>query len=72
MAMMTNTATNATTSGDFLTRLVSVLGDRLTKYGAYRRTVAELSSLNDRELRDFGANRSMIRSLAYEQAYRSM
>jgi len=72
MAMMTDTTAGATPARGFFARLVDSLGERMARYAAYRRTVSELSALSDRELRDFGANRTMIRSLAYEQAYRSM
>ncbi|WP_375691418.1 DUF1127 domain-containing protein [Pseudooceanicola sp. LIPI14-2-Ac024] len=72
MAMMTDTNAGATPSKGFFSRFIENMGERLTRYGAYRKTVAELQALSDRELRDFGANRTMIRSLAYEQAYRSM
>jgi len=72
MAMMTDTHAGATETRGFLARLVETLGERISRYAAYRRTVSELSMLTDRELRDFGANRTMIRSMAYEQAYRSM
>ncbi len=72
MAMMTETHAGATREAGLFARMVATLRDRLVRYGAYRRTVAELSELSERELRDFGASRSMIRSLAYEQAYRSM
>ena len=72
MAMMTATHAGATEPRGFFARLADTIGDRFTRYAAYRKTVSELSMLSDRELRDFGANRTMIRSLAYEQAYRSM
>ncbi|WP_235905889.1 DUF1127 domain-containing protein [Pseudooceanicola pacificus] len=48
------------------------LAEKLSRYGAYRRCVAELSALSDRELGDLGLHRSMIRSLAHEEAYRNM
>jgi uncharacterized protein YjiS (DUF1127 family) len=73
MAMMTKTRSAAISSeGGFFSRLVAGLVDRYTQYAAYRKCVAELSALNDRELRDLGLHRSMIRSLAHEEAYRSM
>jgi uncharacterized protein YjiS (DUF1127 family) len=34
----------------------------------YKRTVAELNMLNDRELNDLGLHRSMIKGLAREEA----
>lgn len=72
MTMMTDTHAGATPSKGVFARLVETVTERMTRYAAYRRTMSELSMLTDRELRDFGANRSMIRSMAYEQAYRSM
>lgn len=59
-------------NGGFLSRIVSGLTERYARYTTYRKCMDELSSLSNRELRDLGLNRSMIRSLAYEEAYRSM
>ncbi|WP_375173609.1 DUF1127 domain-containing protein [Pseudooceanicola sp.] len=71
--MMTETRSVAAPShGGFFSRLVAGLTERYTQYAAYRKCVEELSALNDRELRDLGLHRSMIRSLAHEEAYRSM
>ncbi|MGR3323376.1 MAG: DUF1127 domain-containing protein [Pseudooceanicola sp.] len=72
MAMMTDTHAGATPHQGYFARIVETIATRFKQFGVYRATVAELSMLSDRELNDFGANRSMIRSLAYEQAYRSM
>lgn len=73
MTMMTETRSAAApASGGLFTRIVAGLTERYTQYAAYRKCLAELSALNDRELRDLGLHRSMIRSLAYEEAYRSM
>lgn len=35
----------------------------------YRRTIEELSALDNRDLADLGLSRSMIRGIAYEAAY---
>ena len=35
----------------------------------YRRTIEELSALDNRDLADLGLSRSMIRGVAYEAAY---
>lgn len=73
MAMMTETQTAAAPSnGGFFARILAGLTERYTQYAAYRKIVDELSSLSDRDLRDLGLHRSMIRSLAHEEAYRSM
>ena len=72
MAMMADTRSAAIVNPGFFTRMVNRLEERFTQYAAYRKCVAELSALSDRELRDLGLHRSMLRSLAYEEAYRSM
>ena len=40
----------------------------LARRAVYKRTVAELNMLNDRELSDLGLHRSMIKGLAREEA----
>ena len=40
----------------------------LARRAVYKRTVAELNLLNDRELNDLGLHRSMIKGLAREEA----
>lgn len=71
MATMTETQTAASHGGQFA-RILAGLTERYTRYAAYRKCVNELTALSDRELRDMGLHRSMIRSLAHEEAYRSM
>lgn len=46
------------------------IADRIAKYRTYHRTLNELQALGDRELTDLGLNRSMLRSIAYETAYK--
>jgi uncharacterized protein YjiS (DUF1127 family) len=41
----------------------------LADYSLYRQTLAELESLNDRELRDLGLSRLSIRDVAYDSVY---
>jgi uncharacterized protein YjiS (DUF1127 family) len=41
----------------------------LTDYRLYRRTLAELENLSDRELRDLGLSRLSIRDVAYDSVY---
>ena len=73
MAMMTETSTAAVAShGGLFSRIAASFVERYTQYAAYRKCIAELSSLSDRDLRDLGLHRSMIRSLAHEEAYRTM
>jgi len=42
---------------------------RFAQHRAYRQTVAQLSTLGDRELADLGLHRSMIASVAAKGAY---
>ena len=49
--------------------LVARLRDHLARRALYRRTVAELRQLSDRELSDLGLSRSMITRIAYEAAW---
>jgi uncharacterized protein YjiS (DUF1127 family) len=41
----------------------------LADYRLYRRTLAELEALNDRELADLGLSRLVIREIAYDSVY---
>ncbi|MGA9433550.1 MAG: DUF1127 domain-containing protein [Roseobacter sp.] len=41
---------------------------RYAHYRTYHRSVAELRKLSDRDLKDLGLNRSMIKSVALEAA----
>ncbi|MDO5528751.1 MAG: DUF1127 domain-containing protein [Paracoccus sp. (in: a-proteobacteria)] len=45
------------------------LRDYLARRALYRRTVAELRQLNDRELNDLGLHRSMITRVASKAAW---
>jgi uncharacterized protein YjiS (DUF1127 family) len=72
MAMLTDTQTAHGAEGGFFSRMLTGLTTRYTHYAAYRKCVSELAALSDRELRDLGLHRSMIRSLAYESAYRNI
>lgn len=49
--------------------LIGRIRDNLARRALYRRTVAELRQLSDRELGDLGLNRSMITRIAYEAAW---
>ncbi len=48
---------------------VDVLVARFSRYAMFRRTISELSALNDRELADLGLSRSQLRRVAYQAAY---
>lgn len=41
----------------------------LADYRLYRRTLAELEGLNDRELADLGISRLVVRQVAYDSVY---
>lgn len=43
--------------------------DRFAGYMRYRRTLAELSDLSDRQLADLGLTRSMLQATAMEAAF---
>jgi len=45
------------------------MAQRTARYRTYRRTLAELQSLSDRDLTDLGVSRLSIRSIAYKAAY---
>jgi uncharacterized protein YjiS (DUF1127 family) len=51
--------------------LRSELLARVAKYRAYRATLNELGSLNDRDLADLGLHRAMIADVAREAAYKA-
>ncbi len=50
------------------TRLAAVRAD-YARWRTYRKTVAELAALSNRDLTDLGLSRSMISSVAHEAAY---
>jgi uncharacterized protein YjiS (DUF1127 family) len=65
---------NATRTGEWgiahqFNALVAKLSDQHRRYRVYRQTIAELQSLNDRDLADLGIHRSAISSIATEAAY---
>ena len=67
MAYTTMTRTTAATR---FSGLRATLADAIARRRTYRRTVAELSRLTDRELADLGIARSMIRGIALETVQR--
>ena len=70
---MTYTTYGTTTSNPGLrarisARMAAARAD-LGRWRVYRRTLDELSALDDRDLADLGLSRSMIRGVAIEAAY---
>ena len=49
--------------------MFEVLKSRITKRNAYRKTVAELSALSNRQLNDLGIQRANIAVVAREAAH---
>lgn len=71
--MPCNATTNAATVDRFglkarYLRIVDSLGERATQRAVYRRTVADLQALSDRDLADFGYHRSEIPRIARDAA----
>ncbi|PJE28497.1 hypothetical protein PSM7751_02465 [Pseudooceanicola marinus] len=52
-----------------ISRILGSVATRYARYSKYRRSISELSALTNRELSDLGLHRSMIKSVAYEEAY---
>jgi uncharacterized protein YjiS (DUF1127 family) len=47
-------------------KLITHIATRFEQYHIYNKTVDDLSKLSDRELKDIGIHRGMIRSVAME------
>ncbi|MCC1494072.1 DUF1127 domain-containing protein [Cognatishimia sp. F0-27] len=70
MAYASNTTRYAPAlSSDKASSLIASLRDRWARYTLYRRTLAELNGLSNRELADLGLSRAGLRSVAYEAVY---
>ena len=69
MAFATETRSATSDLALDLSASIYALMTRIADYRAYRRTVAELSDLNTRELTDLGLNRASIHAAAYEAVY---
>ncbi len=52
-------------------RIIDALAERAARRKVYRRTVAELQALSDRDLADFSFNRTEIPRIAKEAADRA-
>ncbi len=48
----------------------AAVAQAVADYRLYLRTLSELRSLNDNELRDLGISRFTIREIAYDSVYR--
>ncbi len=69
---MTYTTYATTTSATLRDRLAARMATTRKGFGqwrTYRRTLDELSALDNRDLADLGLSRSMIRGVALEAAY---
>ena len=70
MAYATHTLTLSAGISARLTAVVANLKDSMARRAMFKQTVRELSTLSNRELADLGLSRSMIKSIAYEAAYK--
>ncbi|WP_163851106.1 DUF1127 domain-containing protein [Pseudooceanicola aestuarii] len=69
MTMMTDTHSAAAPQAGLFSRAYAAIADRLARRAVFNKCMDELASLSNRELADLGLHRSMIRSIAYEEAY---
>lgn len=69
MAVTTHHSSTAGSLGAWAHQIVETLRLRLEQRRLYRRTLAELSGLSNRELADLGLHRSELRRVAYQAAY---
>ena len=53
---------------EVLAKRIKNMAKKMERYGRYRTTMRELSSLTDRDLADIGINRGMIHQVALEEA----
>lgn len=64
-----HTTTAAHSASESFKAWLLQLQERAGNYWHYRKTIAELSSLSDRELADMGMGRSFIKRTALEAVY---
>ena len=53
-----------------ISEMMANLSERRAKNRVYRTTLSELSNLSNRDLADLGMSRTMIKSVAYQAAYK--
>ncbi|WP_376876549.1 DUF1127 domain-containing protein [Albirhodobacter sp. R86504] len=72
MALMT-TASMHRNGGLFsaLSAFFLNIADKRARFFEYRRVLAELNTMSDRELADVGISRHSVRDLAWEAAYKA-
>lgn len=56
---------------DLVAEMRTDLSERWARHSTYRETLNELQDLSPREMADLGINPSMLRSIAYEAAYKN-
>ena len=71
MAFVTTTRRFEAGIFDRIASAANSAASSLNNYRVYRKTVSELNMLGAKDLADIGLNRSMIKSVAYEAAYKS-
>ena len=69
MAFMTDTLSAAGSIVERIGRIRAAIGDRHARQTLYRRTLAELQALSDRDLADLGIARGDLHDLAREAAW---
>jgi len=62
-------STQTTPIANTLRGTLADVGERWTQYRTYRRTLAELSVLSNRDLADLGLHRSALRGIAWKATY---
>lgn len=70
MAFATQTNTLSAGFAARISAVVAHVTEALARRAVFNQTVRELSSLSNRDLADLGLSRSMIKSVAYEAAYK--
>ena len=69
MTFQTQTALGGITIAERIASLQSAFAERRAKRKVYTTTLRELSGLSNRDLRDLGISRSMIKQISYDAAY---
>lgn len=69
MAYFSDIRTGGSTFSNRIAQMQADLSERFAKYSTYRKTLAELRQLSDRELNDLGLNAYTLKQVAYDSAY---